>query len=872
MMAENYKIYESEVNSEGNLKIKQKSVFLSNINAKDKVISYEDLIVFGDIKAKYLLVSGNLIVLGNINVKEVDIEGSLIYSQNYKIPNINVDGQTILIDKYKDSEEDKPKDFEKYININEINIDNLKKNTKFLSDINNLKNRIIDEICNNEPKYYLENIYSIFTKLENTFIEFKQYSDFIGLLLLKYRSKPRCDKNLINYLKVINYKMELPSWLLKISYIEEILRWIDKLKIKNMTINLENESEVNEVKYLTYKCKDELGDKFDEILTIVGTNEEVEETEESKKVEKELEEIKNIEELELVTLENTQKDIDINRQRLYEKYIQKRKDCDLIEGIIKNIEEDRIILTIEEDQIDVVLRDSFDIGDKSLYKIGDKINVYVLCLFNEQEQLDIEVSRNDKKCVYDSICKLDIPSLSKLKLNDMKIINKEEVFIFNCIERKEDIENIESIIKDNLLLKNVRILDPSASKTENISRIFNIDIGAIVEDGKDEYIINVFNIESYRAINILNVKYKDLLKKINVRRVQANKLSIKIKYNSYYKKVKKLIKGKVKEKNEDEYIIDIEPHVKAKLKYVNANKKYNINDTVIAKIEVLSLNEEYIYLGVYNKYERYIQDLLEYEIKEYNAQDMIRNIDIDIKDNKFYNIKILLNQVYDKDVIYKIKNEIEEKTNKEEVSFTILEFKYQDRKFDQSSELNKDIDSNDSIDKYSNNKYLSTEQIIKMFNQKKKEHEIPDIKIKKKARVSGYKTVILSSELFIKDFKDNLLSLQFDMESELKGERIKIILIDKDITKIIADIMGVEKNDVEVDHNSESIKIYMEQKFYNNINEASEKILISEILPYTSYYKIDFIIKNDNFNQKNIVSEEYKKNKVDDDILNLLFK
>ena len=207
MMAENYKIYESEVNSEGNLKIKQKSVFLSNINVKDKIISYEDLIVFGDIKAKYLLVSGNLVVLGNINVKEVDIEGSLIHSENYKIPNINVDGQIILIDKYKNSEDDKAKNFEKYININEINIDNLNKNTKFLSDINNLKNRIIDEICNNEPKYYLENIYSIFTKLENTFIEFKQYSDFIGLLLLKYRNESRCDMNIINYLTVINYKL-----------------------------------------------------------------------------------------------------------------------------------------------------------------------------------------------------------------------------------------------------------------------------------------------------------------------------------------------------------------------------------------------------------------------------------------------------------------------------------------------------------------------------------------------------------------------------------------------------------------------------------------------------------------------------------------
>ena len=269
---------------------------------------------------------------------------------------------------------------------------------------------------------------SIFTKLENTFVEFKQYSDFIGLLLLKYRSESRCDKNIINYLKVINYKLELPLWLLEISSIKEILNIIDKLNIDDMAIDLENESEINQIKYLAYKCKDKLEDKFGKILAMIDK---------LAIIDKNSEKIKDIEEIEVVELENSQKEIEINRQRLqlYEKYIQKRKNCDLIECIIKSIEKDRITLTIEEDQIDVVLRDSFDIGDKSLYKIGDKIYVYVLCIFNEQEQLEIEVSRTDKKCIYDSICKLDIPSLSKLKLNDIKIINKEEVFIFNYISR-----------------------------------------------------------------------------------------------------------------------------------------------------------------------------------------------------------------------------------------------------------------------------------------------------------------------------------------------------------------------------------------------------------------------------------------------------
>lgn len=280
-MADNYEIYESEIDSKETLKIREKSIFLSNIYVKGKIISYKNLIIFGDVKAEYLLVSGNLVVLGKIDVKEVDIEGCLIYSQDYEIEKLEVTGEIVFVDKFKNNDLEKINDYVEhkrinsdsiYTNIKDINIDNLNKNNKFLSDIIDLKSRIIDEICDNESKYYLENIYSTFLKLGDIFIEFKKYSDFIGLLLSKYRSKSRCDMNLINYLKVVNYKLELPSWLLKISYIKEILNWIDQLNIEDMVINLNNESEINEIKYLIYKCKNKLGNQFDEIFSMIDKN------------------------------------------------------------------------------------------------------------------------------------------------------------------------------------------------------------------------------------------------------------------------------------------------------------------------------------------------------------------------------------------------------------------------------------------------------------------------------------------------------------------------------------------------------------------------------------------------------------------------
>ena len=635
----------------------------------------------------------------------------------------------------------------------------------------------------------------------------------------------------------------MPTWLLKISYIEEILRGLDKLKIKNMTINLENESEVNEIKYLTYKCKDELGDKFDKIFFMLGE-----------------------ESLEEISLKELQQESNITLEKLYEKYVQKKDNYDLIEGTIKSIEQNRIILYIE-DQVEVVLKDYFDIGDKSFYKVGDKLGVYVLSVFNEEGKLDIEVYRNSEKCMYENISKLDMSSLSNLKLNDIEIVNNEELFITNYIGKKEEIESIESIIKNKLLLKKVIILDPLDLKIENIAKIFNVSKETIIEEARNEYIINVFNIENYTKINKLANKYKELLKSININSVKANKISIKTKYNLYHKKMDKLIEGKIKGINNNEYIIDIEPYVKARLKYVNANKKYNINDKVIAKIEVLSLDEQSIYLSVCNNYKKYVQDLLEYKIKEYKIKDMVNKIEVDENNKEIYNVKLLLNKIYDRDLIYKIKNEIEDKIDKSKVSLTILEFN--DNNNDNLSTISSELNKN----KVSNNNLISTEQIIKLFNKKKRECGVPEIRVIKTSRVNGYKTVILSSNLTLRNSKDNLLSLQYDMESELKGEKIKIVVFDKDVTKIIADMIEIEKKDVEINHTISSVKIYIDQKIYNNINEASEKVLLSGILPYTTYYKIDFIIKDKNLNERNIVLEEdQKQNNVDDDILGLLFK
>ncbi len=206
MTIENYKLYGAEINSDKNLKIRQKSVFLSDINVKNKIISYEDLIVVGNINAEYLLVSGNLIVSGEINVKEIDIEGSLIYSGDYELKNMNVEGEVISIDELKNDRN--------RLSIENINVKNLEECNEVLSDIMSLKLKIVKELCDNKSHYFLEQIYEKFEILKDVFGEFKNYNEFISLLISKYRSSSKYNMDLINYLKIINYKFELPKWLL----------------------------------------------------------------------------------------------------------------------------------------------------------------------------------------------------------------------------------------------------------------------------------------------------------------------------------------------------------------------------------------------------------------------------------------------------------------------------------------------------------------------------------------------------------------------------------------------------------------------------------------------------------------------------------
>lgn len=819
----NYKLHELEISSDNNFKVRQKSVFLSDINVKNKIISYEDLIVMGNINAEYLLVSGNLIVSGELNVKEIDIEGSLICSSVDKLQHINVDGQIISIDEFKNNKN--------RLKIEEINIENIEEHTELLSDINSIKLKIIKALCDSKSDYSIEDIYKQFQKVEHVFVEFKKYNEFIALLISKYSNSEKYDTKLINYLSIMNYKHELPSWLLEISSINLILINLEKLLVNDMIVDFENKEEVNRIKYMTYRCEKMLGDKYNQILSRIKIN------------------------------ECSNKEVNVDD--LFKKYSEESSTYNLIEGIIKKIDKTKIILEIEE-KVEAILTDYYDIGDKSTYKVGERIGVCILNISKLKSKIVLDVYRNSVKCMYENICKLNIPSLINLKKSNVEIVNNEELFIINYVG-KEKIETIEERIKDQLKLNKIKVLDALDSKINNIAKIFNVNEDVISKLSDNEYTIKVFKLEHYRDINRVFTVYKKLLLSIGIKSVSANMISMKTKYNLYTKKINNLIEGKIKEKSENEYIVYVEDNVQGKLSKINANQEYSIGSEIIAKVDSVSLGNGSVYLKLNNTDETYMKDLIEYRIKQLNIDNMIDQVDICIKFNNIYDIRFILNEGYDQNLFNKLKTCIEKNTNKSNLVFTTTVKKTKEI-------INNSPKLNDIVSKSTENldKEISMPEIVKIFNRKKKECGVPEIRIIKNARVEMYKTVIICSKLTFSNNKIKLLSLEYDMELELKGEKIKIVVYDEDIKSMLSDMLDLNKNNIQVDKIKRNIKINIKKEVYSEFDLKKEKTLLSRMLPY---YNIDFIIKEDELNKKDTkIKNAKKQDDIDEDILDSLFK
>lgn len=145
------------------------------------------------------------------------------------------------------------------------------------------------------------------------------------------------------------------------------------------------------------------------------------------------------------------------------------------------------------------------------------------------------------------------------------------------------------------------------------------------------------------------------------------------------------------------------------------------------------------------------------------------------------------------------------------------------------------------IDKYigTNTNYNTIEML---FYKARSMMGINEIRIIKKSRIKGYKTVLIVSKLVGGKSYDRIKDLENYIDKSIIGEEVKIIVYTPEKKSIISSILGIKEENVIIDEKSRKVDIVLEKSRKSILNCDKEKIIISEILPY---YKIQFFYSSD---------------------------
>ena len=819
---DNYIVNTEDIESNENIKIRNKEIFTGNLLSKSKIISYDSLIVLGDIDCDYLLVVGDLICTGSINATEIDIEGDLFYVSYPECNKLNIEGKEINIQKNYNSD-----NIFEFSNIEK----NIYEDNTVLNNINKLKNDIIQDLIERDMDNTIENVFTSFNILSKAFSEFKIYSYFIQQIIQLER---KCE-SISEYLYIMNLKSQIPHWIINLSCIKDKLIYIQNIDIEKLKYDIEKEDSIIELYAYLYKSKDLLKNDYDKLMNILNRANKLELIHNNQ-------ESKNIVNNENETIKDeVLNEKQISMEDIYEKYIEKGKNRSLIIGIIKRIEDNKIIVTLEEN-IDATLLDIYDIGDKSIYNIGDKISAYVLKV-TKKDNIEVDLYRNSKSYIYRSLNEMNIENADKIKKSNIHIINNSMVVIVNDSKVNTDFSNMEKTIRNNLKILNVKVLNIRDSKEENLSNLFNINKSSIYKNSNNEYVIDVLDLEDYRILNKKVDKSKDIIEALSISKVTVNKISIRNRYNIYIKKIGKIVRGTVINEEDNKIIIGIEGNVKAIMKCVDSNKIYDLGSEVVAKIDSISLDEDTIYLKVINNYDEFILDLIDYTIRnleiELDYEKIFRtnnrnglDVELEIKDNK-------LNTEQINDIISYINSNID--TIKDSIKL--------------KDKITNTVDIKENVVKQDD---ISISTILNEFNKNKRLYGVPEARVLKNFRIPGYKTVIISSKLAIGNNKSNLKSLEYEMNMLTRDEKIKIILYNNDVRVMISDILDISLNQVDINKSSRKINIKLEEEQYNKLikNEDKERKIIQGLFPY---YNLS-------------IEQDNNKNDVDIDIIKMLFK
>lgn len=263
-----------------------------------------------------------------------------------------------------------------------------------------------------------------------------------------------------------------------------------------------------------------------------------------------------------------------------------------------------------------------------------------------------------------------------------------------------------------------------------------------------------------------------------------------------------------------------------------------------------------------------------------------------LKEKNYYDY--LLNIVFEQDIPKEKSDELEKIKTVEEDN--IKENKSSKNDHNEKEEFNNVTETYVRQDYKIMDKYIGANTnyntIEMLFYKARAIMGVNELRIIKKSRIKGYKTILIVSKLVEGKSYERITDLERYIDRSIIGEEIKLVVYTPEKEAITSNILGINEENIIIDEKSRKIDIVLESSRKGVLDCEKEKIIISEILPY---YKIQFfysdneyIEKNSNIKkenniieEKNITDNKQEKDEIEsskevedavDSILNIFFK
>ena len=263
-----------------------------------------------------------------------------------------------------------------------------------------------------------------------------------------------------------------------------------------------------------------------------------------------------------------------------------------------------------------------------------------------------------------------------------------------------------------------------------------------------------------------------------------------------------------------------------------------------------------------------------------------------LKEKNYYDY--LLNIVFEQDIPKEKSDELEKIKTVEEDN--IKENKSSKNDHNEKEEFNNVTETYVRQDYKIMDKYIGANTnyntIEMLFYKARAIMGVNELRIIKKSRIKGYKTILIVSKLVEGKSYERITDLERYIDRSIIGEEIKLVVYTPEKEAITSNILGINEENIIIDEKSRKIDIVLESSRKGVLDCEKEKIIISEILPY---YKIQFFysdneyiennsnIKKENsiIEEKNITDNKQEKDEIEsskevedavDSILNIFFK